>query len=353
MTISTSPPRTAPRLSIALGTFNGERYLPEQLDSILRQTCQPYEVVVGDDGSSDGTLKILEKFVAQCAFPVRVIRNEVNLHFTGNFMNIASECTGDYVVFCDQDDVWADTKLAELDASIREQAADLYQHEGLVVDADGIPTGAKLPDHAELRADPESPPYHQGSKGFAMTVRKTVIDEMLRDWDWGVYHEFRREFGSPLGHDQLVYAWCIGRPVVLISKPLTHYRIHATNVTATQTMTGNWVQRLARRAKLIQFAEFNYQRQADKWAAEVVFMERMFPDPPRGIVQLSRYFREAAALWHARAAVHDAHASRGGRWRSFQEFRTMNRAVKLVPAFGRAALGKDLVLTLLRTVAPG
>lgn len=341
--------RPAMRLSIAMCTFNGGKYLSEQLASIQAQTRQPFELVVRDDGSTDGTLAMLEAFASRAAYPVRVTRNEKNMHFTGNFMMAASQCMGDCVVFCDQDDIWEKTKLEEIEASATLHQADLYLHEGLVVDGSGMPTGTTMPDHAKLTADPHSPPYDQGAKGFAMAVRKAVIDEMLSHWDWDYYFDFRRKFGSPLGHDQLIYAWCVDRKVALISKTLVRYRVHESNVTASQTMTGGWMTRMARKARLIQFAEFNYERFADKWAAEVAFMGRMFPNQPPGIRKLSDYLQELSTLWRARADVHDKGATRPQRLSALRRFWSINRSMPLTARFSRAAIAKDLALALLRT----
>ena len=60
----------APKISVALATYNGERFLEEQLDSVAAQTCPPYELVVGDDGSSDRTIDILDRFAKRVSFPV-------------------------------------------------------------------------------------------------------------------------------------------------------------------------------------------------------------------------------------------------------------------------------------------
>lgn len=341
------------RISIALCTFNGEKYLPAQLDSIRAQTLAPFELVVRDDGSTDRTLAILEAFAREATYPVRIAVNEKNLHFTGNFMRAASECTGDCIAFCDQDDLWESTKLEEIAAAVAREPAELYLHEAIVIDGEGRPTGAKMPDHARLRADPDSPPYGEGAKGFAMAVMRSVIDEMLRDWDWDCYHAFRARLGSPSGHDQLLYAWCLDRRITLIGKTLARYRVHESNVTASQTMTGNWLTRLARTARLIQFTEFNYGRMGTKWKAEGAFVRHMFPQPPRGIRKLADYFEEIGALWSARAAVHDLQAPRLQRWRALRQLRRLNRDVRLAGRFGRAALAKDMVLTLLQGARTG
>ncbi len=106
-----TPINTHPRISIALCTYNGEKYLKEQLDSFVQQTLSPYELVVCDDCSSDSTLEILEKFSRVAPFTVRIFHNENNLGLIKNFSKAASLCQGEYIAFSDQDDIWLPDKL--------------------------------------------------------------------------------------------------------------------------------------------------------------------------------------------------------------------------------------------------
>ncbi len=100
------------RISVAMCTYNGEKYLDEQLQSIARQTRLPHELVVCDDGSSDSTPKIIEEFSRSAPFPVRFIRNPENLGSTKNFEKVIGLCTGDLIALSDQDDIWLPEKLA-------------------------------------------------------------------------------------------------------------------------------------------------------------------------------------------------------------------------------------------------
>jgi glycosyltransferase involved in cell wall biosynthesis len=102
------------KTSVALCTYNGEKFLPEQLDSIAKQTLLPDELVVCDDRSKDGTLKILEEFGESAPFPVHIHQNEINLGSTRNFEKAISLCQGDIIALCDQDDVWKPHKLERL-----------------------------------------------------------------------------------------------------------------------------------------------------------------------------------------------------------------------------------------------
>jgi len=101
-------------VSVALCTYNGAAYLGEQLDSIVAQSRPPDELVVCDDGSTDGTVGLLQAFVPEAPFPVRLYRNERNRGFAKNFERAISLCTGDFIALSDQDDVWKPEKLARL-----------------------------------------------------------------------------------------------------------------------------------------------------------------------------------------------------------------------------------------------
>jgi glycosyltransferase involved in cell wall biosynthesis len=106
------------RLSIALATFNGSEYLAEQLDSFVKQTRLPDELVACDDGSTDGTLEQLEAFARQAPFEIKIFRNSERVGPTANFARAIASCEGDLIALSDQDDVWLPEKLAQLENCI-------------------------------------------------------------------------------------------------------------------------------------------------------------------------------------------------------------------------------------------
>lgn len=99
------------KISIAMATFNGEKFLQEQLDSFIAQSKLPDELVVSDDCSTDGTLEILERFTKKAPFDVIIHKNKNNLGYAGNFNRALELTTGDLVFLSDQDDVWFDKKI--------------------------------------------------------------------------------------------------------------------------------------------------------------------------------------------------------------------------------------------------
>ena len=218
-----------PTVSVAMGTYNGERHLREQLASLARQTVLPAELVVCDDGSTDATLPVLEEFAAVAPFPVRIHRNPVNLGFADNFLQAAGLCRGALIAFCDQDDVWCDAKLERCRAVLLERpSVRLVLH-------------ATVPVGDDLQA--VGPPYPP--------IRRTHTEScVVADWMFPVPGAFMVFRASLLGlvdpserprsiysleelayHDQWMHllASATGE-VAYLSERLALYRQHGGNV---------------------------------------------------------------------------------------------------------------------------
>jgi glycosyltransferase involved in cell wall biosynthesis len=102
-----------PSVSVAMGTYQGGRYLGSQLESISAQTSQVSEIVIADDGSTDDTGAIVESFRRSSKVPVvRWLAPVGRLGVTANFERAVLECTGDLIALADQDDVWHPNRIA-------------------------------------------------------------------------------------------------------------------------------------------------------------------------------------------------------------------------------------------------
>ena len=99
------------KISIAMATYNGARFIGEQLESFASQTVLPNELVVCDDCSTDGTRKIVRRFGDRAPFAVRLHENATRLGVTRNFEKAIGLCQGDIVFLSDQDDAWFENKL--------------------------------------------------------------------------------------------------------------------------------------------------------------------------------------------------------------------------------------------------
>jgi glycosyltransferase involved in cell wall biosynthesis len=123
------------KLSIAMCTFNGGDFLKQQLNSFLDQTLLPGELVICDDGSTDGSMLVIEEFSALAPFPVLLHINSQNLGSTKNFEKAISLCTGDIIALADQDDVWYSHKLQSIvDVFVRDDEIGMVFSDADIVD---------------------------------------------------------------------------------------------------------------------------------------------------------------------------------------------------------------------------
>lgn len=99
-------------ISIAMTTYNGEKYVQRQLESIVNQTLPADEIIICDDGSCDATVEIIRKFVAENQRNnIRLVENKENLGYVRNFYKAISLTVGDYIFLADQDDEWHPNKI--------------------------------------------------------------------------------------------------------------------------------------------------------------------------------------------------------------------------------------------------
>jgi len=125
------------KLSIAMASYNGITYLPQQLDSLLVQTVPPDELIVCDDCSEDGTYEILRKFQENAPFPVVISRNKSRIGYAKNFEKVISQCSGDIIFLCDQDDVWFPNKVEKIVSAFdSDENALVVVHDAGIVDDD-------------------------------------------------------------------------------------------------------------------------------------------------------------------------------------------------------------------------
>ncbi len=99
-------------ISVALCTYNGAKYLPQQLGSLKKQHTLPTELIVSDDGSTDLTVEMVEEFKREAPFALRLSINSERLGVVKNFSRAVSLCRGRYIALCDQDDIWLSPRLS-------------------------------------------------------------------------------------------------------------------------------------------------------------------------------------------------------------------------------------------------
>lgn len=126
------------RVSVCIATFNGEVFLPQQLDSILIQLDINDEIIISDDGSNDKTIEIIEDYKKKDP-RIKLVHNNIRKGVIGNFENSLRHCNGDIIFLCDQDDIWANNKIEKVIILLKEY--DLVVHNAEIIDTVGNSMG--------------------------------------------------------------------------------------------------------------------------------------------------------------------------------------------------------------------
>lgn len=213
------------RISVAMCTFNGGRYLQEQLESIEMQSRLPGELVVCDDRSTDDTLAILKRFQSEAPFAVKVIQNSQRLGSTRNFDQAIGLTRGGLIALCDQDDRWLPMKLERLSVALEENPflGGVFSDASLI-DGDGRQTGLRLFARHKFTAAKQ--------RDFVGRPTTTLLKHDVVTGATLMFRATIRRYCSPIPaswvHDGWL-AWMIAlhSRLRLIAEPLIDYRIHA------------------------------------------------------------------------------------------------------------------------------
>jgi len=181
-----------PLVSIALCTYNGEKYLVEQLDSIVNQSYPNIEIIAVDDCSSDGTVDILKAYAEKYPY-FQVYENEINLGYIKNFEKAIRLCTGEFIALADQDDIWHLNKIAVQVNEIGEH--NLIYHDSEFINEHGISINKKISDVRRFYSGGDSRYFlfENCVSGHTILFNKRIVPflnhfkpEIFHDW-WIAY----------------------------------------------------------------------------------------------------------------------------------------------------------------------
>ena len=212
-------------VSIIMATYNGEKFLRLQLESILEQTYQHFELIVVDDASMDGTLSILEEYAASDE-RIHVFPAEKNLGLVANFERGLRLAKGDFIALSDQDDIFRKDKIELLLTALKDHPnRDLAVSDLSLIDKDGNEIAQSMWLYQRLNPRQGKPfrrlLYGNFATGCAMMFRRRLLDIAI-----------------PFPADCIVHDWWLavvaasskGGGICLIKEPLTAYRQHLLNV---------------------------------------------------------------------------------------------------------------------------
>ena len=166
-------------ISVALATYNGSRFIREQIDSILAQTMDDFEIIICDDCSSDNTIEILQEYCSKDE-RIHIYKNSANIGFKKNFEKILSLCKGEFIAFCDQDDIWDPKHLETLYNNIGNN--DCIGANSLIIDENGTSQKKTLFEYWPIHVMPKDAEqlfqhelYSNVIQGTASLIRASLI----------------------------------------------------------------------------------------------------------------------------------------------------------------------------------
>lgn len=206
-------------------TYNGERFIKQQLESIAEQTKLPDEIVVNDDNSADSTVKIIEKVKDEFNLPLILRVNEKRIGVENNFSLALSQTCGNVIFFCDQDDVWLPEKIRTMIEPFQvDETVSFVYSDGYIVGPDLQKSGntlflrkpekkledGDLRDLEFLIRKGKSPGIKASASAFSSKIRDVI-----------------GQIPEHVAHDSWVAIWgyALGR-VIAINEPLYLYRRH-------------------------------------------------------------------------------------------------------------------------------
>lgn len=217
-------------ISVCMGTYNGEKYIEEQLESILNQELQAEEVVICDDNSTDKTVEIVKNFINKHDIEGnwKLFCNDKNKGYPGNFYYAMSMCTMEVVFLADQDDIWDKRKLKRMhDVFDKDREISAVSCKFGLIDADGRQI------HAAMR-----PSHSKETK----RLRKVSIDDVFYKCEWpGMVLAYRNEWycrwagnlqevNLNIPHDLLICARAAEEQgFIQMDEELAYHRRHDSN----------------------------------------------------------------------------------------------------------------------------
>lgn len=163
------------KISVAMATYNGEKYVKEQIETILKNLKDNDELIISDDGSSDMTVEIIKSFNDK---KIKLIDGPQK-GLKKNFENAINNTTGDYIFLSDQDDIWMDDKVDKVMECFNSNNYILIQHDAIVVDENDNVIFDSFAEHRKVKTGILKNLIKNSYHGCCIAFRKELKDEIL------------------------------------------------------------------------------------------------------------------------------------------------------------------------------
>lgn len=272
-------------LSVVLCTYNGERYLKDQLDSIGKQLLLPDELVVSDDGSHDDSMSIIRDFAKHISIPVRIFQKKRAKGVVHNFSDAIGYSRGNYIALCDQDDVWMPEKLAISMEMLKKGEAIWGEHIPLLVHTDLQVTDKELecihPSMfmaQHLRNEPDM------EQAFRVLLTQNYVTGCTIVMNRALVHR-----ACPIPQEAAVHDWWLALfaaatgHILFVDQPTIKYRQHGSNQVGARAFIS-----MANVKKLFSFRQIKSSMER-ALRQDYAFLERIGEGHEAGVL-VQKYF---------------------------------------------------------------
>jgi len=209
------------KIDILMATYNGEKYIKEQILSLLGQSLIDWNLIIHDDGSTDNTINIIKELAASDS-RIKLVEDNIKYGSAAlNFMHILQFTEADYVMFCDQDDIWYNKKIETMLECIAKKNNDIPQivYSSAYIWSDNKNTGLILPFFFPQKLQ-DFLFLNMGINGCMAMFNKKALDLMkIQSKDQAMHDHLLNLIGVTLGE------------ITYIKEPLMLYRRHSQTVT--------------------------------------------------------------------------------------------------------------------------
>lgn len=219
-------------ISVVMTTYNGEKYILEQLNSVLNQTVIPNQLIIADDCSKDKTKEIVNEYIKFVDSNIDIVffSNSINQGYIKNFRKAILKATGDYIFLCDQDDIWERNKIEITINEMRKRKKDVACTGFRLVDAQG----QEIINTNIYRSDPVSGYEKWSNKVYEVTLSRLIWGNFSPGCTYCFSHNvmeiYKKLTNVEISHDfQIILIGACLDSAIFIDKPLSSYRLHSSN----------------------------------------------------------------------------------------------------------------------------
>lgn len=271
-------------ISLVMTTYNGEKYIIEQLDSILSQSVQPDEVLIFDDGSVDQTVILVNDYINRYKLSNWKIHvNKENLGFNKNFRHALNESNGDIVFLCDQDDIWMKDKIEKMMQHLNRDNILSLASDFVLIDENGKNINSNdirdkygmldfnINEFSLTEVSYEDLIMKNYAQGCTMAVKKELIQLLKQDEINNLEHDWS------LSLIAAIHSGCY-----FYKEPLIKYRVHADNTIGLDTIQLADRKRMKCRADVVSLElqrilfSLQYVNQSDKIYQDLKFKKEYY-----------------------------------------------------------------------------